>query len=241
MNRLIAVAATSCLLSPLGAQAIELTPDLNLTVGLGVFSEYRSLGISQTQGNPALQMDATLLHSSGFLLGLWSSNVDDGNLTKVYREDGYSAGYYHDFSDKVNVFVSLSRYEYPKQAAYDTNEIYAVANAYGFRAGYIYDFDVKDLPNLQGYFAGYNFSLPYETNLYVKYGLTDYNFDIVSSSGNTRRTYNDWEATLTKKVFGVDWTLSYVDTDLSKGECMYLAGKDDLCSAGLIVGARKVF
>lgn len=240
MNRLTAIAAVSAL-TTLSAQAVELTPDLNLTVGLGVFSEYRSLGISQTQGNPALQMDATLSHSSGLALGLWSSNVDDGGYTKVYREDGYSIGYYHAFSDDINVYASLARYEYPNVSAYDTNEVYAVANVHGFRFGYIYDFDVEQTPNMEGYFAGYNFSLPYETNLYVKYGLTDYNFDIVNASGQSRQTYNDWEATLTKNVFGIDWSLSYVDTDLSKAECMYLVGHDDICSAGLIVGARKAF
>lgn len=241
MNRLIVLAATASILAPLNAQAVEISPDLNLAIGIGAVSDYRSLGISQTQGDPAVQLDTVLSHSSGLYVGLWSSNVDFGATTKAYREDGYYLGYYHAFNEDINVTASIGRYEYPNQAAFDTNEIYAVANIHKFRLGYIYDFDVKDTPNLESVFAGYNFTLPLETNLYVKYGRTDYNFDVVDADGDSRQTYNDWEATLSKSMFGVDWSLSYVDTDLSDSECIWISGVDDICSAAVVIGAKKYF
>ncbi|WP_122276648.1 TorF family putative porin [Pseudomonas syringae group genomosp. 3] len=241
MNRLTALSVTAALISPFSVQAVELTPDLNLAIGIGAVSDYRSLGVSQTQGDPAIQLDTVLSHSSGAFLGLWSSSFDFGKSYKAYREDGYYAGYAHSFKDDINVSASIGRYEYPNQASFDTNEIYVVANIYKFRVGYIYDFDVKDTPNLESTFIGYNFNLPLESNLYAKYGHTDYNFDLVSGSGDTRQTYNDWEVTITKTLFGVDWNLTFVDTDLSDAECAWISGADDICSASIIVGAKRYF
>ncbi|MBP7158350.1 MAG: TorF family putative porin, partial [Thermomonas sp.] len=39
-------------------------------------SDYVWRGVSQTQGNPALRLDVSVTHASGFYAGAWASNVD---------------------------------------------------------------------------------------------------------------------------------------------------------------------
>lgn len=56
-----------------------------------------------------------------------------------------------------------------------------------------------------------------------------------------RDHYGEWEAKLTHSQFDLDWSLSYVDTDLSKSECAYYNGFDDVCSATVVVGVSKTF
>ncbi|MNO03014.1 putative bacterial protein [compost metagenome] len=63
---------------PITSQALPLSDDFSLDMSLTAASDYRSRGISQTLGDPALQFGATLQHSSGLYLGAWTSNVDFG-------------------------------------------------------------------------------------------------------------------------------------------------------------------
>jgi uncharacterized protein (TIGR02001 family) len=48
------------------------------TANIGLFSSYRFRGIDQTFGKPALQGGVDYSHSSGFYLGNWNSNVNQG-------------------------------------------------------------------------------------------------------------------------------------------------------------------
>ena len=46
------------------------------TANIGLFSDYRFRGISQTDKKPALQGCFDVAHSSGLYAGNWNSNVD---------------------------------------------------------------------------------------------------------------------------------------------------------------------
>jgi uncharacterized protein (TIGR02001 family) len=48
------------------------------TANVGLFSSYRFRGIDQTFGKPALQGGADYSHESGFYVGNWNSNVNQG-------------------------------------------------------------------------------------------------------------------------------------------------------------------
>ena len=52
--------------------------DHTFTGNVGLFSEYRFRGISQTFGKPALQGGFDYAHASGLYLGNWNSNVSSG-------------------------------------------------------------------------------------------------------------------------------------------------------------------
>ncbi|MOA49424.1 hypothetical protein D3C78_1723050 [compost metagenome] len=76
----------------------------------------------------------------------------------------------------------------------------------------------------------------------LRYGLVDYKDEVlVSSSGDTRSTYNEWEVKLSKELFGATWGLAYVDTDLSKAECANFLGYDDICDATAVASVSKSF
>lgn len=89
---LIAVALIGAFAAPAAVQtaiaAEEAAPASphTLTANVGLFSDYRFRGITQTKSRPAIQGGFDYSHSSGFYLGNWNSNVDesagfpDGNL-----------------------------------------------------------------------------------------------------------------------------------------------------------------
>lgn len=66
--------------------AIEASPDtgetlpkqsVQLSGEIGVVSEYRFRGVARSGGDPAVQGNLDLVHSSGFYLGTWISSVDE--------------------------------------------------------------------------------------------------------------------------------------------------------------------
>lgn len=233
--------ASAGLLWGSAAQAVELENGFGVDLTLTAVSDYRDSGVSQTKGDPALQLDAMLYHETGLYVGIFSSNVDFG--TKAYREDFYYAGINIPFTEHIYFNTYAGRYEYPKEAYADFNEFYAELGAYGFQLGYTYDFDARGhTPNSTNVFAGYNLSLPWESNFFVRYGYNDVRFDAFwSNSGESRQSFHDWEATLSREFFGVKVFASYIDTDLSKAECYSATGFDDVCSATVLVGASKTF
>jgi uncharacterized protein (TIGR02001 family) len=72
----IALAVTALVLSGAAmAQAKAPEPDFTLSANVGVVTDYRYRGISQTRLKPALQGGADLAHKSGFYLGVWASSI----------------------------------------------------------------------------------------------------------------------------------------------------------------------
>jgi uncharacterized protein (TIGR02001 family) len=234
-------AGVSALAAGNSAQAFQVNEDFSLDVTLTALSDYRDTGISQTKGDPAIQGEAILQHSTGAYVGVFSSNVDFGSNAR--REDMYYVGITIPFSEDVYLDTYVGRYEYPKAAYDDFNEFGAELGAYGFLLNYTYDFDFRGhLPNNSNWSLGYNFSLPYETNLLVRYGYSDVRIDaFYSNSGEARSQYSDWEVKLSKELYGVNVFASYIDTDLSKSECTSATGYKDSCSATVVFGISKTF
>ena len=59
------------------AAAAPVSPH-TFTGNVGLFSEYRFRGISQTFQKPAIQGGFDYSHESGFYVGNWNSNVNEG-------------------------------------------------------------------------------------------------------------------------------------------------------------------
>src|SRR5512133_1490261 len=57
------------------AQTQAAAPGYTLAYNVGVTSDYRFRGISQTSFDPALQAGVDFAHKSGFYLGAWGSNI----------------------------------------------------------------------------------------------------------------------------------------------------------------------
>lgn len=243
MKNAVKLIAASVLLAPWTlTQAVELNEDFTLALEAGLYSDYRSRGISQTLGDPALQGSATLMHSSGLYVGVWSSNVDFGYGAPTRQELDYYAGYYWQATDDISLDVGYFDYNYPKQGSLNYREFYAKLVAHGFSIGGYYADDLGGKDAMLYSYVGYDSTLPYDIGLALRYGNADYKDPVwISANGRGRDSYDEWEVKLSKELVGLNWSLSYIDTDLSASECTNYTGFDDLCSATVVVGVSKSF
>jgi len=246
MRALPALTLATLALIPMTSQALTLNDDFSLDMTVGVVSDYRSRGISQSLGDPAAQAGATLLHSSGLYIGTWTSSVDFGDGFDTRQELEYYGGYFWQATDAISLDLGYIKYDYPKNSEFNMSEVYAILDLYGVKVGANYS---KDTPNFFGEdqdtlytYVSYKIELPAEVGLDLRVGYNDVKDPaFLDSHGDDRNAYYEWEAKLTRDFVGVTWGLSYIDTDLSKSECAGWYGYDDLCSATLVASATKNF
>lgn len=93
--------------------------------GVTVTSDYVFRGITQTRGNPALQIGTNLSADNGFYLWGWTTNVKYAGLPAVDLEVDYGAGWYGEFGEGWALDVSISRYHYPGDSSLDYVELVA--------------------------------------------------------------------------------------------------------------------
>lgn len=243
MNHLSKLCMAGILLAPWSAsQALQLNDDFSLDLNIGAYSDYHTRGMSQTQNDPALQGSATLSHSSGLYAGVWSSNVDFGYDSKTRQEIDYYAGYYWQATDDVSLDLAYYEYEYPKESWLNYSETYAKLSAYGAYVGGYYSDDLAGDQSYLYSFIGYETTLPMEIGLDLRYGLVDFKDDtFVDGNGSTADTYNEWQISLSKNLIGLDWSIAYVDSDLTDDECASYNGFDDVCGSNLVLGVSKTF
>jgi uncharacterized protein (TIGR02001 family) len=189
-------------------------------------TDYTFRGISQTDGGPAVQgsfgwsKDFDISSQKvGLYASAWGSNVEFNDNDQAYLELDYSGGITTTVAGvKLDAFGIY--YNYPT-AASALNYDYVEA---GFGAGY--DFGLAAVngqfywsPDFFGgigdayYFSG-NVSVPLPFKLVAAGHVGHSTFD---SSAAT--DYTDWSLSLTRNILGFDLSVSYVDTDLSEGEC----------------------
>ena len=246
MNTRALFTLATLVLAPLTTQALPLHDDFSLDMSLAAVSDYRTRGISQTLGDPAVQAGATLVHSSGLYIGAWTSNVDFGGEFKTRQELEYYAGYYWQATDAISLDLGYIKYSYPKESQFNLSEVYAILDVYGVKLGAYYS---NDTPNVFGEdqdtlytYLSYKIALPAELGLDLRVGRGDVKDPAYwSTSGDNRESYYEWEARLSRDFVGVTWGLSYIDTDLSKSECAGWYGYGDLCTATVVASATKTF
>lgn len=244
-------------LMPFGAQAIELNEQFNLAITPTIVSDYRASGISQSLGDPAAQLNVVLNHISGLYAGVWTSSVDFGNDLDTRQELEYYAGYYWQINDNISLDTFYTQYEYPRDSQFNMSDVQSTLDVYGVLLGgkYVNNMKGPDYEDINGVwqdgkqnedlmsgFIGYRTLLPADIGLEARYEYVDYKDDVFfSADGSSRADYTDWSVALTRDLFDITWGLTYVDSDLSKTECLYFSGYDDLCGAGLIASASKTF
>jgi len=76
------------------AEAAAETPAYTITYNTGLYSSYQFRGLTLSGGRPALQASVDWVHSSGFYLGIWGSNIS-------WLQDG---GYYKRSSLEVDLY-----------------------------------------------------------------------------------------------------------------------------------------
>ena len=182
-------------------------------------TDYVWRGVSQTQGNPALQIDLNATHASGFYAGVWASNVDFGDPDDgIDLEFDPYIGWSGAVAGNAELDVFLTRVTYPgHNPGYD----YAYTELEGkltfaekFYVGAAYS---PDIFNLGG--AGFY------TNVGVELPLGETGFDFTAQVGhyNLNRaagdSYNDFLVGVGRAFGPVQASLQYTDTS-SYGEAL---------------------
>lgn len=125
---------------------------------VGVSSDYFWRGVSQNDGNHAIDLNLNY-QGNGFYAGAWGSQVDFGN--EVKHEYDYYAGYALAISDKMAVDVGLIQYTYDALID-DTEEVYVGVSLNNFELYHSVNLDNSDLT-----FTEVEYHLPFITQLDV--------------------------------------------------------------------------
>ena len=130
------------------------TAQAEVTGNLGLTSDYRFRGISQTQNAPAVQGGVDYTHSSGFYVGNWNSSVSSQMYTNGSGvESDLYVGFKKDIYKGLTLDVGSYNYFYPRatngtSTNFDTNELF-VGLGYG-------PVSVKYSQSLSNYFGTAN-------------------------------------------------------------------------------------
>lgn len=210
----------------LAAPAIAADPSVTLSVG--AVSDYTFRGISQTDGEPAVQGGAELsLPTSDWLsiyAGVWGSSVDFNNGTTA-EVDAY--GGFRGTFDKLGVDLGFIRYFYTGNAngSLDFTEYKAAASydlGYVLPSTAIYyspDYTLNS-GNSVYYTAGVSVPIPLtEFSPAIRANVGRQHIDNNAAFGITEDSYIDWNIGLFASYWGFTAGVQYVDTNLSKAEC----------------------
>jgi uncharacterized protein (TIGR02001 family) len=156
------------------AQTKAPEPDYTLSANIGVVSDYRYRGISQTRLKPALQGGADYAHKSGFYAGAWASTIkwieDTGDIAPQTNVDGPVEldiyGGYKFSAGPVGVDVGVLRYQYLSNSLQDAagGGLYKNANTTElYVAGTVGPATLKYSHSLTNLFGNYNFATNEDT------------------------------------------------------------------------------
>lgn len=131
MRKTLAVTALAAAAAFPGLAAAQASSPHSVSGNMGVFSDYRFRGISQTFLKPAIQGGIDYSHASGFYLGNWNSNVSGQSFYDGTIEMDFYGGYKFG-AGPVGLDVGVLQYYYPGAenagVKYDTTEVYVGAS-----------------------------------------------------------------------------------------------------------------
>jgi uncharacterized protein (TIGR02001 family) len=245
MKKFVPLLALSGLVSlPAVVAAAEPASPHTLTGNIALTTDYVFRGVSQTQGEPAIQGGFDYSHASGVYVGTWASNVgwvstNDGGGSKLYKDNNSMEidlyGGYRGAVGDIGYDVGIITYYYPGDQISapatdpDTTEVYVGASWKFLSAKYSHTVSER--------FVGWSTSSGGKTrgSYYLELNGT---YDLGGGwgvlghlgyqdvKGNDDASYTDWKIGVTKDVgFGVV-TLAYSDTDAETAPYTWISGTD---------------
>lgn len=231
------------------AQTKAPEPDYTLSYNVGVVTDYRYRGISQSRLNPALQGGIDFAHKSGFYLGTWGSTIKwikDAGASKGSFELDLYGGYKGEIAKDLGYDIGYLRYQYvnntlgnvPGFANANTDEIYGALTYGMFTAKYSHSLsNLFGNPDSKG--SGY---LDLSATVDMGNG-----WSVVPHIGHQKvkhisaGSYTDYSITVGKDMgSGFSLSAAVVGTDAEKSFYFTPAGKFT-GRTGLVVGAKYSF
>lgn len=233
-KRLFAIAAAVTAIP--SAFAAEEAPksDWTISANVGVFSDYRFRGVSQTNKKPALQGGFDVSHASGFYVGNWNSNIDSAMYTGGNLEMDFYGGYKLPLGAFTLDLGGLYYYypgsgntdAYPGSLAIKNFELY-VGGSYGpFSLKYSHAvtdfFSAPDSKNSYYLDAGFSYDLGngFGVNAHLGYQKLKGGAKVAQITNPALvDSITDWKLGVTYDLKGYVFGLSYIDTnrDLTGG------------------------
>jgi uncharacterized protein (TIGR02001 family) len=188
-----------------------------VTGNLGLTSDYRFRGVSQSQNAPAVQGGIDYSHSSGFYVGNWNSSVSSDLYTNGSGvESDLYAGFKKDIYKGLTLDVGSYNYFYPRatngtSTNFDTNELF-VGLGYG-------PLSVKYSQSLSNYFGTTNSknSQYYQADFVQPVGKTKVSLlahvGRTEVNNNSSLNYTDYNVGLGYNLQGWDLAAKYYIND----------------------------
>jgi len=190
-----------------GASAAEFGGYVALT------TDYVKRGVTQSDGNPALQLGGDVSFANGLFLGAWGSttDIDNGAGRQRDREVNYYLGYAFDATKSWRISTHAVAYEYPGQSGginYNYREI-SIVGSYDDRLWLEFSYS----PDL--YHSGLSST---NVDLFAEWPLNNI-WSIGAGAGHydtsnlTGRAYLYWQLGITGSFKWADVDLRIHDTD----------------------------
>jgi uncharacterized protein (TIGR02001 family) len=216
---LAAALATSALPSLAQTVAAAPEPEYSITGNLGLFSDYRFRGISQTNKNAAIQGGFDFAMKNGFYLGNWNSNIDSAGFAGSNIEMDFYGGYKATFGE-FGVDVGVIYYYYPgSEPTVDNTEIYVGGSWGPIAVKYYYAVsDFFSLPDSKGsnyiiLSASHDFGGGFGINGSIGYQSLKGGAAITQINGSVVSDITDYKIGGTYDLDGWIFGLSYVTTN----------------------------
>jgi uncharacterized protein (TIGR02001 family) len=234
------------------AQTKAPEPDYTLSYNVGVVSDYRFRGLSQTSFKPTVQAGIDFSHKSGLYLGIWGSGIKwvkeyvgatDGS-TEIDLYGGYKGSITADVSFDVGAIV----YNYPGNTAAavagfadaKTTEVYA-ALSYGIYTAKYSRAVSNFIANASSAGSSY-YELAAAFDLGNGYSLTPHiGYQTIPNVAGNAGNYTDFSLALGKDFGnGVSVSATLYTTD-AKDAFYKVAPIDNLGKSGVSVGLKYSF
>ncbi|MFV8784065.1 TorF family putative porin [Microbulbifer sp. SA54] len=214
-----------------GAAVAEDGP--SFSANIGVVSDYKFRGVSQSDTGPAVQGGVDLDMGNGFYLGTWASQVDFAyGADETEFEQDFYGGYAGETAGGVGYDVGYIYYAYHgSDQDEDYQEIYGSLSFGDLSLGFAYSDDYWYQAGEFYYLnAGYSFDLGNDIALGLSAGLNLFDEEIFLDGSDS---YIDYNVSLSKEFGGLALSASLIGTDASKAECY----GTDWCEATIVAGA----
>lgn len=220
------------------------------SANVAITTDYRFRGISQTSEDPALQGGFDYSYTPvGFYAGVWASNLDFGvpDPDQATLEMDFYGGFSGEIPNTgIGWDVGGLYYYYPGSNTGPGVADYDYFEAYGSLS---YDFGMFNVTGGLNYSPDYFFESGDATYVYGDVGvpLPIAGLNLAGHVGHQwiddnaqfgTPDYTDWKIGVSKDISKFTFDVSYVDTDLSTGECF---GGANVCDATAIFTVSASF
>lgn len=178
-----------------------------LTGNVGLTNDFRFRGISQTQGDTALQGGMDYADTNGLYVGNWNSTVSSQAYT---NSNGLMSNVYGGYKQRLGVFTvdaGLSSYFFSGAKPYNTDELYigAAVGTLSARISHVYSgeyFGTADARGTKYYELNFKQPVGKGLALVAHAGRTDV-------ANQTNGDHNDFNAGVVATVAGLDFAAKY--------------------------------